>query len=105
RLWQMDLQTRAAAGRVSELLGDKALKFDRGQRRKGMVYGAEKSLKAMEADPRSKLVLDAYRDGINEYITSLDGKNYPVEYKLMGFAPQPWENINTALLLMYMADD
>src|SRR4051812_45854715 len=29
RLWQMDLQTRAAAGRVSEVIGEKALNFDR----------------------------------------------------------------------------
>src|SRR3954469_7988268 len=43
RLWQMDLQTRAAAGRVSEVIGAKALDFDRNQRRKGMVYGAENS--------------------------------------------------------------
>ena len=105
RLWQMDLQTRAAAGKVSELLGQKALKYDRGQRRKGMVYGAELSLKAMEADPRTKTALDAYRDGINAYQATLTEKTYPLEYKLMNFAPQPWENINTALLLMYMADD
>lgn len=105
RLFQMDLQTRAAAGKVSELLGEKALKYDRTQRRKGMIYGAEMSLEAMEREPKTKLALDAYRDGINKYISSLSFSNYPVEYKLMGFEPQPWENINTALLLMYMADD
>lgn len=105
RLWQMDLQTRAAAGRVSELLGVKALPYDRGQRRKGMVYGAEQKLRAMEGDPRTKTTLDAYRDGINQYISSLKQKDYPVEYKLMGFEPEQWTNIKTALLLMYMADD
>lgn len=105
RLWQMDLQTRAAGGRISELLGEKALKFDREQRRKGMVYGAENSLRAMEADPRTKTALDGYRDGINSYIASLAEKDYPLEYKLMSFAPEKWENIKTALLLMYMADD
>ena len=63
RLWQMDMQTRAAAGRVGEVVGEKwvqdtgtgerknaILEFDRSQRRKGMVFGAENSLKAMEAD-------------------------------------------------------
>lgn len=105
RLWQMDLQTRAAGGRVSELLGEKALKYDREQRRKGMVYGAENSLRAMESDSRTKTALDGYRDGINSYIASLEEKDYPLEYKLMGFAPEKWENIRTALLLMYMADD
>lgn len=105
RLWQMDLQTRAAGGRVSELLGEKALTFDRTQRRKGMVYGAEQKLRAMEQDPRTKVALNAYRDGINQFISGLKKKDYPVEYKLMGFSPEPWDNIRTALLLMYMADD
>src|SRR6185437_9186029 len=36
RLWQMDMETRAAGGRVSEVVGEKTLKFDRTQRRKGM---------------------------------------------------------------------
>ncbi|WP_276134595.1 penicillin acylase family protein [Polluticoccus soli] len=105
RLWQMDLQTRAAGGRVSEVLGKKALRFDREQRRKGMVFGAEKSLAAMEADPRTKQMLDAYKTGVNEYIASLNYRNLPIEYKLMGFEPEPWTNLKSALLLKYMADD
>ncbi len=105
RLWQMDLQTRAAGGRVSEILGDKALNFDREQRRKGMVYAAENSLKAMEADPRTKQMLDAYAAGINTYISSLQYRDYPLEYKLMGFKPEAWTNLKSALLLKYMADD
>lgn len=105
RLWQMDLQTRAAAGRVSEVLGEKALNFDRTQRRKGMVYGAEKSLKAMEADPRSKQMLDAYTAGINTFIDSRIFRTYPLEYKLTGQKPEAWTNLKSALLLKYMADD
>jgi penicillin amidase len=105
RLWQMDLQTRAAAGRVSEVLGKKALEFDRLQRRKGMVYGAENSLKAMEAEGRSRTMLNAYTEGVNNYINKLSYRKYPVEYKLMSFEPEQWTNLKTALLLKYMADD
>jgi penicillin G amidase len=105
RLWQMDMETRAAAGRVSEVVGEKALNFDRKQRRKGMGYGAENSLKAMEADPHTKLMMDAYTEGINSYIATLRYKQYPLEYKLMGFAPEKWTNLKIALLLKYMADD
>lgn len=105
RLWQMDLQTRAAGGRVSEVLGEKAVDFDRLQRRKGMVYGAENSLKAMESDPRSKGMLDAYTEGINQYISSLNYRSLPLEYKMIGFKPEPWTNLKCALLLKYMADD
>lgn len=105
RLWQMDMQTRAAAGRVSEVVGKTTLRYDRGQRRKGMVYGAERSLKAMENDPRTKVALNAYTDGVNAYIASLKERNLPLEYKLMGFKPEPWNNLKAALMLMYMADD
>jgi penicillin amidase len=105
RLWQMDLQTRAAGGRISEVIGKKGLEFDRGQRRKGMVYAAERSLKAMEADPRTEQMLDAYTAGINAYIHSLSFRELPLEYKLMNFTPEPWTNLKCALLLKYMADD
>lgn len=105
RLWQMDMETRAAAGRISEVIGEKALKFDRTQRRKGMVYAAENSLQAAEAEPRTKMMLDAYTAGINEFISSLSYKNLPIEYKLIGFKPESWNNIKSMLLLKYMADD
>lgn len=105
RLWQMDMQTRAAAGRVSEVIGEKGLKFDRTQRRKGMVYGAQNSLKVMEADPRTLSMLNAYTSGVNDLINSLNYRSLPLEYKLMGFKPEPWTNLKCALLLKYMADD
>jgi len=105
RLWQMDMETRAAAGRISEVIGDKTLQFDRLQRRKGMVYAAENSLNAAEAEPHTKLMLDAYTAGINEYISSMSYKNLPLEYKLIGFKPEPWNNTKSMLLLKYMADD
>ncbi len=105
RLWQMDMETRAAGGRVSEVIGKKGFDYDRKQRRKGMVYAAENSLKAMEAEPRTKVMLDAYRDGINAYIKTLKYKDYPLEYKIMCFAPEEWTNLKSALLLKYMADD
>lgn len=105
RLWQMDMQTRVAAGRISEVAGRKAFDFDRKQRRKGMVWAAENSLKAMEANPDTRKILDAYTRGVNAYINGLTFKSYPLEYKLMSFAPEPWTNLKCALLLKYMADD
>lgn len=105
RLWQMDMQTRAAAGRISEVAGEKAFEFDRKQRRKGMVYGAENSLRVMEADMNTREMMDAYTEGINAYIASLTYRDLPVEYKLMGFMPEKWSNLKIALLLKYMADD
>src|SRR5690606_23441831 len=39
RLWEMDFQSRFASGRLSEVVGPKALELDRYQRRIGMAYG------------------------------------------------------------------
>ncbi|QMU26856.1 penicillin acylase family protein [Adhaeribacter radiodurans] len=105
RLWQMEFQTYAAAGRVSEVVGSKAIEFDRYQRRMGMVYGAQQSLKAMLADARSREMLEAFTAGINAYIGQLKPSDYPLEYKLLNYAPEPWTPLKCALLLKLMAFD
>ena len=103
RLWQMEFQTLAAAGRISEIVGDKAVNFDRGRRRLGMVYAAENMLKEIEADPISKSQVDNYTAGVNAYITSLPESLLPVEYKLLGYQPEKWSNLKTALFVKQMA--
>ena len=102
RLWQMEFQTFAAAGRLSEIIGETALNYDRTERRRGMVFGAEQSLKAMEDDPETMSYIEAYADGVNQYINTLKPENFPVEYKLLDYVPEPWTIKKTALLLMYM---
>jgi len=103
RLWQMDFQTRYAAGRLSEVVGKKAIELDKYQRRMGMVFGAENSLEGMMADPHSKEMILAYTAGINAYIHSLPGSKYPVEYKILDFKPEDWTPIKCALLLKQMS--
>jgi len=103
RLWQMEFQTHAGAGRVSEIVGEAALDFDRGQRRLGMVYAAENSLKSMEADPVASSMVNSYTKGINAYIQSLDYEDFSIEYKLLGYKPELWTNLKCGLLLKSMA--
>ncbi|MDQ6890573.1 MAG: penicillin acylase family protein, partial [Bacteroidota bacterium] len=105
RLWQMEFQTHAAAGRVSELIGKKGLDFDRDKRRLGMVFAAENSLKEVEKDPATLSECDNYTAGVNAYIESLKESDLPLEYKLMGYAPEKWTNLKTALFLKYMSLD
>ena len=105
RLWQMELQTHAAAGRASEIIGGKALTHDREFRRLGMGYAAEISLKEMEADSTTKASCDAYTAGVNAYINTLTESQLPIEYKLIGYTPEPWSNLKTALFLKYMSYD
>ena len=105
RLWQMELQTHAAAGRASEIVGIIALKHDREFRRLGMVFAAEASLKEMESDPLTKLSCDAYSAGVNAYIATLTESKLPLEYKLLGYKPEKWTNLKSALFLKNMSEN
>lgn len=105
RLWQMELQSLSAAGRASEVVGDIALNHDREFRRLGIVYAAEISLKEVEKDPAIKSECDAYTAGVNAYIESLTESQLPLEYKLMGYKPEKWSNLKTALFFKYMSYD
>lgn len=103
RLWQMEFQTHAAAGRVSEILGKVALDYDRRQRRLGMVAAAQNAIQSMESNAVSKAMVESYTSGINAYISSLSYEDYPFEYKLLDYSPEPWSGIKCALLLKSMA--
>ena len=105
RLWQMEFQTHAAAGRISEIIGERAINYDRTQRRLGMVYAAEKALQEMEKDPEIKASCDAYTAGVNAYISTLSSNDLPVEYKLLGYKPEKWSNLKTALFTKAMTYD
>ncbi|HUM46563.1 MAG TPA: penicillin acylase family protein, partial [Chitinophagales bacterium] len=105
RLWQMEFQTHAAAGRISEIIGEKALPYDRQQRRFGMVFAAENAEATMMADPLMKEAATAYTEGVNAYINTLDPKNLPIEYKLLDYQPEQWTTLKCALLLKYMTYD
>lgn len=104
RLWQMDIQTRSASGRLSEIVGPKALDLDRYHRRMGMVFGAENTLAECMKDPKTKEILEAYTDGVNAYIHNLPSKYYPIEFKLIDYAPEDFKPINCALVLKLMSE-
>lgn len=105
RLWQMEFQTMAASGRISEILGrdDRFIRFDREQRRLGMVFAAETALGEMEKDQSSKAFFDAYSAGVNAYIHSLSEAELPIEYKLLDYQPEAWDNKKIALFLKQMS--
>jgi penicillin amidase len=107
RLWQMEFQTHAAAGRVSEITGagssDAVLNYDRGQRRLGMVHAARRALTALSENQETLLMVEKYTEGVNAYIKSLSYKTLPFEYKLLDYTPEPWTTLKCALLLKYMA--
>lgn len=103
RLWQMDFQIRASAGRLSEVLGARALDYDRSRRRLGMGYGAEARVQALRELPETLAVGQAYADGVNAWINGLTRATLPLEFKILDYQPERWTLLHSALLLEYMA--
>lgn len=106
RLWQMDIQSRAAGGRLSEIFGDRFINYDLEQRRMGMVYAAERNVELWKADSALFSCLESYAEGVNAYINEITSDGYeelPIEFKLLNYEPEPWTVLNSALLLQYMS--
>ncbi|MBL0235176.1 MAG: penicillin acylase family protein [Saprospiraceae bacterium] len=104
RLWQMDFSTRAAEGRISEIIGSKALNFDKNKRRKGLAESAKQSIEVWKKFPEAYKLVEAYCDGVNYYIQHLDYKDLPIEYKLMNFEPELWTPYRSSLFHKNMAE-
>lgn len=103
RLWQMDFQNLAVAGRVSELIGEKAIEYDRFQRRFGIKEAAKRSAAMMMRNPKTRAALLAYTEGINLAIEGWDHRQLPLEFRLLDYNPEVWKPENSALLLKKMA--
>lgn len=102
RLFQMDLSTRSSDGRLSEILGEKLLAYDQKQRRLGLAFAADNAVKGWEKFPNKLNEVTAYAEGVNYYIQNLSADDYPMEYKLLDFAPKEWTLRHCALLLKAM---
>ena len=63
RLFQMELQIRAAGGTLSEWLGETTKEYDRHQRRLGMMYGAEQAIDLITENDTIRTVIESYADG------------------------------------------
>jgi penicillin amidase len=101
RLWQMEMNRRIGAGRLSELLGEATLDIDKFQRTLG-YYRAATSDYALLGE-RSRLALDAYAAGVNAWIA--EGHLLPPEYLLLGAKPEPWTPIDSLVWEKMMSWD
>jgi penicillin amidase len=80
RMWQMDMMRRAAAGELSEVIGEATLKIDRQQRILGLRVVAEAAAKNVTG--RDRAYLDAYARGVNAFIESHRDR-LPLEFRVM----------------------
>ena len=60
RLWQMDFVTRSTSGRLSEILGEKYVDYDKKKRKKGMVFAAQNTIEGWKKDTTHYALLAAY---------------------------------------------
>ncbi|HVZ78287.1 MAG TPA: penicillin acylase family protein, partial [Gemmatimonadaceae bacterium] len=68
RMFQLELQARAASGTLTELVGKVALPLDQRTRALGMPRAAEQAYAALDTAGSESHLLRAYADGINAYI-------------------------------------
>lgn len=106
RLFQMDFIARVAAGRLSEAVGGGSLDTDRYLRSTGMDWGARRNWAAIEAEGGiERDVLLWYAEGVNAYLDGLYAADYPLEMRLLGYAPERWTPLHTLRVLQYMSFD
>ncbi len=102
RLWQMEFNRRVGAGRLSEVLGDAAIKEDRFLRTIGLRRAASAELG--DLNPEERLILESYAKGVNAFIESHQD-SLPVEFTLLGFKPEPWTVLDSMTWGKVMAYD
>jgi penicillin amidase len=91
RLWQMDLNRRAAGGKLAEIIGKDALDADRVARTFGYERAGKKDWELLS--PEIKTYMKAYCNGVNAFIDN-NTSSFPVEYKLLGLKPEPWTPVD-----------
>ncbi len=102
RLWQMDLLRRVARGETAEIFGKQTLEEDKRWRRFGFAKIAEESLAYLQPELRG--ALDAYARGVNAYISTLDEKTLPLEFKILQYRPREWKPEDTMVIGKILAD-
>jgi penicillin G amidase len=90
RLWQLDFQSRSATGRLSEVIGPRALMLDRFARQIGMGVICERTTRSIQADSLMSEAALAYCDGVNAWIDGLDDARLPIEFKILDYRPEAW---------------
>jgi len=100
RLWQMEFMRRVGAGRLAEILGEKAVGADRYIRTLGIPRVAAAISVRMPAE--GKVILSAYAKGVNAWLANRSGA-LPPEFVLLQIDPEPWKPADSILWSRLMA--
>jgi penicillin G amidase len=97
RLWQMELGRRFARGELAEILGRDALEEDKRHRTYGFAQVVEAEI--AQSPPEARAQLELYAQGVNAFISSLDDKSLPPEFRILQFKPRPWTPADSLLII------
>lgn len=100
RLFVMDIIRRAGEGRLSEVMGEKSVPFDKMFRTVGLKRIVDRNIKNINA--KSLSLLNAYAKGVNLYIKNAKGK-YPAEFDVLGYDPEEWKPEHSLIVGRMMA--
>ena len=88
RLFQLDYLRRKGLGRLAEILGPDGLEMDRVARTVGLNRIAEVQLAEMPEETR--VLTEAFARGINAVIGGIGESEWPVEFDLLDYRPEPF---------------
>ena len=91
RLWQLELNRRAAKGTLAEIIGNAAVETDKISRTVGFYLLANQSLPFVT--PESMDILQAYCDGINSFMEA-NPSSKPFEARLLDETILPFNPID-----------
>ncbi|MFK7944422.1 MAG: penicillin acylase family protein [Paracoccaceae bacterium] len=104
RIWQMELNRRAAQGRMSALLGARTIELDRLVKTLDLYGHATRSVSAQS--PETLTALEAYSEGVNAWIRHINakalGRGAP-EFFAFPTQLSPWTPADSIAILKLMA--
>ena len=106
RLWQMDLLRRSERGQLAEILsaGPNNVVLDQDKQHRTLGFPQVAETEFAEASPQSRALLQAYADGVNAYIASLDARSLPPEFQILQYKPGPWTPVDSLLVIKVFAE-
>ncbi|MER7171518.1 penicillin acylase family protein [Streptomyces mesophilus] len=108
RFWEMDVRRHMTSGRLSEMFGEGQVETDAFLRTLGWRKVAQQEYDE-KLSPEAKKYLQAYADGVNQYLAGKSGKDVSVEYAALGFTTdykiEKWTPVDSVAWLKAMAWD
>lgn len=108
RFYEMDVRRHFTSGRLSEMFGKGQVETDAFLRTLNW-HGIAQQEYDQKLDSTTKQYLQAYTDGVNDYLKDHSGAGLSVEYAALSFRnnykPEPWTPVDSVAWLKAMAWD